>query len=459
MKPYRYQHKFYFGMLSDKLFACNLNLLGKMKNTLTLVRSFFPVKDILEKIKCSDEKLILQCSDGGYVVTSKMLLSIFSNMIRDMCKDIDELTLILPFPKHLLNTMIMFLISGEVKEIKKKDIENLKCLLRNLGVQHLKIEESVVVKEKPKPCDSLNFKEEPSDYLGTKLTSNEPEASVDIHKYDAYVHSYLEEEAQTYSEEEAIKSTEIHKKINEKNEDKRKIIDMNLQCKVCKTMFEDRGSLFQHKETYHTNKPRKCSYCSKIFFREITLNKHLQSSHKEKENIASIKESNPSSIQFEFLKTGKSDKDKEGVLLTHGCQYKYQFGSGNKTDTRRWYVCARKSRLLCPARATLFKMEVNKDDGEIEFVYTMESISTPQHHNHPPDRITIILNSILEAMKQKVENDPTTSLRKIREDVLAQELQKHEDDQNLVGEILKAMPKRVTSTLNTLRHKVLQTNK
>ena len=156
---------------------------------------------------------------------------------------------------------------------------------------------------------------------------------------------------------------------------------------------------------------------------------------------------------------GKSDKDKEGVLLTHGRKYKYQLGSGNKTDTRRWYVCARKSRLLCPARATLFKMEVNKDDGEIEFVYTMESISTPQHHNHPPDRITIILNSILEAMKQKVENDPTTSLRKIREDVLAQELQKHEDDQNLVGEILKAMPKRVTSTLNTLRHKVLQTNK
>ena len=77
-------------------------------NELKLVRTFFPVKDIWERISFSDETLIFHCSDGECVVTSKMLLSISSKVIRDTCKDIpesDDLTLIIPFPKHLVATM------------------------------------------------------------------------------------------------------------------------------------------------------------------------------------------------------------------------------------------------------------------------------------------------------------------------------------------------------------------
>ena len=65
------------------------------------------------------------------------------------------------------------------------------------------------------------------------------------------------------------------------------------------------------------------------------------------------------------------------------------------------------------------------------------------------------LFKIMAAMRKAVENDPTTPLSRIKEDVLAQELQKYEHDKNLVSDILKEMPARIENNLHPMRQKAL----
>ena len=404
------------------------SLTHEMGNKLKLVRDFSPFhRNSFKSLRHSDTSLIVNCVDGESVTGSKIFLAHYSKIIRDALREIpnhEELTLILPFKKYQIHHLFDFLSNGQIENVTKVDIESLKCLLDCLGI------------------NVINFEEIPVETSSAENSLNGNE-------------SELKEEPM--SDEETLSETDNTFDKSEL-ELKSQFLSKDFQCGECERSFDDENDLDKHKKEYHILRICEFEYCGKAFRRKMTFLDHIQSKHSENKNDLNsirqkIKEDDPSSVPFYFLKTGKSHH--EGVLISHNGQYLFHKQTSNKTQTRFWYVCGKKRGTFCNARATIIRLEVAKENGHIEIVNTLESISTPEYHNHPPDTIGIIADNILVAMKLAVENDPTTPVARIKEDVLAQELQKYEHDKNLVNDILKELPVKQVSTLNSHRQKFL----
>ena len=76
------------------------------------------------------------------------------------------------------------------------------------------------------------------------------------------------------------------------------------------------------------------------------------------------KEPDTSSVDFRFLKSGKSGQ--EGVLLSRGDTFKFHKDGSSRDNERWWCSCAMRKTLKCTARATVVRHEVELEDGEIE---------------------------------------------------------------------------------------------
>ena len=124
------------------------------------------------------------------------------------------------------------------------------------------------------------------------------------------------------------------------------------------------------------------------------------------EEEVQIHEPDPSSIPFDFLRSGKSEL--EGVLLTHNDGFKYHKGGYNRSGQKQFYVCSFKGSKNCPARAVVERMEVNNDEGETVLVNTLCKVSTPAHHTHAPDTPGVIADRILVKLKEAILADPIT---------------------------------------------------
>ena len=165
-----------------------------------------------------------------------------------------------------------------------------------------------------------------------------------------------------------------------------------------------------------------------------------------------LKERDLSSVDFRFLKSGKSEK--EGVLLTHGDTFKYHKAGSSRDNERNWYSCAMRKKLKCPARATVVRREVELENGDLEVQSYLVDVSKPESHNHVPDKSQIIASDLLVKMKRQIELDPLSPVSKIRDRVLLEELQHCEP--GLKKEIISALPKASSrSTLHYHRNKIL----
>ena len=163
------------------------------------------------------------------------------------------------------------------------------------------------------------------------------------------------------------------------------------------------------------------------------------------------KEPDTSSVDFRFLKSGKSGQ--EGVLLSHGDTFKFHKGGSSRDNERWWYSCAMRKTLKCTARATVVRHEVELEDGEIEVRNYLVDITAPEGHNHVPDKAQIIANDLLVKMKERVESDPLSPVSKIRDQVMMEELDQYNPE--LKKDIISSLPKNPRSTLNAHRNKIL----
>ena len=165
-----------------------------------------------------------------------------------------------------------------------------------------------------------------------------------------------------------------------------------------------------------------------------------------------LKERDLFSVDFRFLKSGKSEQ--EGVLLTHGDTFKYHKAGSSRDNERNWYSCAMRKKLKCPARATVVRREVKLENGDLEVQSYLVDVSKPESHNHVPDKSQIIASDLLVKMKRQIELDPLSPVSKIRDRVLLEELQHCEP--GLKKEIISALPKAsLRSTLHSHRNKIL----
>ena len=88
-----------------------------------------------------------------------------------------------------------------------------------------------------------------------------------------------------------------------------------------------------------------------------------------------LKEDDPTSVDFYFLKTGKSKG--EGVL-THGDTFKFTKNNMNRQETIHYYTCAQKLTYKCTPRA-IITCEVDVDeDGKDVVKLRLVEVATPE---------------------------------------------------------------------------------
>ena len=150
----------------------------------------------------------------------------------------------------------------------------------------------------------------------------------------------------------------------------------------------------------------------------------------EEEDEVSIKEPDPGIIEFSFLKTGTNSffseikgtckyiflagkSEDEGVLLTHGGNFKYHRHGPNRDGGTVWYVCSMKKSTGCQGRATV-RRTLRDPEDPTTVNHVLAQVSTPEYHGHwhRPQRGTIFANKLLTEMKLEVQKDPTKSVGK-----------------------------------------------
>ena len=89
-----------------------------------------------------------------------------------------------------------------------------------------------------------------------------------------------------------------------------------------------------------------------------------------------LREPDPSNIDFYFLKTGKSKS--EGVLITHGENFKFTKNNVNRNGTLHYYACALKQTHKCQSRAIIRRSVVTGEDGEDVVHNELLEVSTPE---------------------------------------------------------------------------------
>jgi len=93
------------------------------------------------------------------------------------------------------------------------------------------------------------------------------------------------------------------------------------------------------------------------------------------EGVQNVKERDPSTVSFGFLRTDKSKK--EGVLITHD-MFKFQKNGYSRDGSRWWYVCSHKPTHGCTARAIVMRREVPTEDGGVEVENSLLEVATPE---------------------------------------------------------------------------------
>ena len=72
----------------------------------------------LQSLRMSDYNLLISCLDGGTVFTNKKYLGVYSELIKDICKEFPEqenITVNVEFKKHHVEMMMEYFNTGQLK--------------------------------------------------------------------------------------------------------------------------------------------------------------------------------------------------------------------------------------------------------------------------------------------------------------------------------------------------------
>ena len=92
--------------------------------------------------------------------------------------------------------------------------------------------------------------------------------------------------------------------------------------------------------------------------------------------VARFKEPDPTSVDFYFMKTGKSKG--EGVLVTHNSTFKFTKNNMNRNGTIIYYTCGQKLSHRCAARAIVRRDESRDESDQAVVQYILVEVATPQ---------------------------------------------------------------------------------
>ena len=117
-------------------------------------------------------------------------------------------------------------------------------------------------------------------------------------------------------------------------------------------------------------------------------------------------------VPFEFVKTGNSKLD--GMLVTHGRNYKFSKNNTSKSGKVHYYTCSEK-KSGCKASAVIQRLErFDEREGRLVIENRLVSVSRPEVHAkvHQADNSAIEVLRLISLMKQEVARDPSVPTSK-----------------------------------------------
>ena len=90
--------------------------------------------------------------------------------------------------------------------------------------------------------------------------------------------------------------------------------------------------------------------------------------------VARFKEPDPTSVDFYFMKTGKSKG--EGVLVTHNSTFKFTKNNMNRNGTIIYSTCGQKLLHRCAARAIVSRDEIRDESDQAVVQYILVEVAT-----------------------------------------------------------------------------------
>ena len=161
----------------------------------------------------------------------------------------------------------------------------------------------------------------------------------------------------------------------------------------------------------------------------------------------------PTTVSFDFIKTGKSKGD--GILVTNENSFKLHYSKSTKGGQLQHYVCSHKKE-GCQAKALIQRIETEDEAGNKTVQRTLLSVSSPLVHSrsHKPDQAQITADLLVSKMKEEVKKNPLLPVGQAKNKILREELHR-KFDESLTTAVLAALPARIENTLSNFRHSVI----
>ena len=235
------------------------------------------------------KNLVINCSNGEAIFTTKKFLGVFSSLVRDVCKEFPEqeiVTIFVPFTREYVDQMIDYLFRGELVSRDMEKLETVWELLKCLGVniddteivdmknQSLSGERKSKIEVKSEVRQKRKYKKRKKDYEPGELDDQGEVANHEIE---------VKQEEDNSDEEASNKCPQCDKIFDSRHKLKVHSVvhtkEKTFECKECGKMFGTRSILHNHQGVHN---PIKCEHCERPFAQKASLIHHIKTVHDER---------------------------------------------------------------------------------------------------------------------------------------------------------------------------------
>ena len=235
------------------------------------------------------KNVVIYCSNGEAVFTTKKFLGVFSGLIRDICRDFPQqetINIFVPFPRDYVENMIEYLNQGK---LVSRDMDKLTAvieLIQSFGI-NVDLAEIVELNNRPQPKKRKNM-EKDSIENGTsevkekrKYNKKKKVAKIEPGELDEFGEILQEEnEDKKETKEKEYQCNHCDKAFTTQSSFKQHLVvhtkEKKFECLECGKTFGTQAILYNHKGVHN---PIKCEHCDKPFSQKANYKNHLRSVH------------------------------------------------------------------------------------------------------------------------------------------------------------------------------------
>jgi len=201
------------------------------------------------------KNLVINCSNGEAVFTTKKFLGVFSSLVRDVCREFPEqetVNLFVPFTREIVDQMMDYLLKGELLSRNMEKLETVWELLKSLGID---VDDTEIIDMNNKP---LPVKKKVKMETGIK----------EVREKRKYRKRKKEYEPGELDEHGEIPTDGIEVKLEGDDS------GGGFKCKQCDKVFSSKSQLTRHKIVHTKEKSFECKECGKMFGTKSILTNH-----------------------------------------------------------------------------------------------------------------------------------------------------------------------------------------